>query len=75
MLDNFAAPYNATVVERSLAQGAVMIGKTNMDEFAMGSGTTDSYIGPARNIWRSGLNYKLVNSRGGKKCSELNTVL
>jgi len=51
MLDNFVAPYNATVVERMAAAGCVMLGKTNMDEFAMGSSNETSYYGPVRNPW------------------------
>ncbi len=51
MLDNFLAPFNATVVEKLDAAGAVMLGKTNMDEFAMGSSNETSYYGPARNPW------------------------
>ena len=51
MLDNFAAPFDATVVEKLDAAGVVMLGKTNMDEFAMGSSNETSYYGPVRNPW------------------------
>jgi aspartyl-tRNA(Asn)/glutamyl-tRNA(Gln) amidotransferase subunit A len=51
MLDNFVAPYDATVVERLQDAGSVMLGKTNMDEFAMGSSNETSFYGPVRNPW------------------------
>jgi aspartyl-tRNA(Asn)/glutamyl-tRNA(Gln) amidotransferase subunit A len=51
MLSNFVAPYDATVVERLVQAGTVMLGKANMDEFAMGSSNETSWYGPVKNPW------------------------
>jgi aspartyl-tRNA(Asn)/glutamyl-tRNA(Gln) amidotransferase subunit A len=68
ILDGFTPPYESTVTERLWAAGAVMLGKTNLDEFAMGSSTTTSHYGPTENPWRRpGDNRPLVpgGSSGG----------
>lgn len=58
MLKGYVPPYNATVVQKLLDQGALLLGKTNLDEFAMGSGSTDGVFGPVKNPWTYSKQYR-----------------
>ncbi|XP_034238710.1 glutamyl-tRNA(Gln) amidotransferase subunit A, mitochondrial isoform X2 [Thrips palmi] len=69
MLSNFLPPYDATVVSRLRDAGTVMVGKCNLDEFAMGSGTVDSIYGPTKNIWGSNIPYDVTYKPNHKMSS------
>ncbi|KAG5680125.1 hypothetical protein PVAND_009650 [Polypedilum vanderplanki] len=67
MLKNFVPTYNATVYDKLEKAGAILVGKTNLDQYGMGSGTVDSIFGPTKNVWSENLNNPRIcgGSSGG----------
>ncbi|XP_022112690.2 glutamyl-tRNA(Gln) amidotransferase subunit A, mitochondrial [Pieris rapae] len=65
MLKNFIPTYNATIYSKLMMAGACLVGKTNLDEFAMGSGTVDSIYGPTRNPWCYNDNWRIPGGSSG----------
>jgi len=74
ILENFVAPYTATVVQNMHNAGLVSLGKTNMDEFAMGSSNENSYFGPVLNPWSKNSDTKrLVPGGSSGGCCQTST--
>lgn len=72
MLRDFVPPYDATMSARLRQAGATLLGKTNMDQFAMGAGTVDSIYGPTKNIWSEDLskdNWRIAGGSSGGSAS------
>lgn len=67
ILENFVPPYNAHIYDRLLKAGSILLGKTNTDEFTMGSSSENSYFGPTHNPWN--LDYVAGGSSGGPAAS------
>ena len=73
MLSNFKAPFNATVVQKLENQGAVMLGKTNMDEFGMGSNNENSFYGSVQNPWN--MEHTAGGSSGGAAAAVASNII
>jgi len=73
MLQHYIPPFNATVVEKLLDNGVVMMGKTNMDEFAMGAACSESFFGATYNPWHCNLKFKLCKKHS-LQAEALNTI-
>lgn len=68
MLQDFVPTYSATVYQKLQKSGAIMMGKTNMDQFGMGSGTVDTIFGPTKNVWSedfTGDNWRIAGGSSG----------
>lgn len=75
ILENFVAPYTATVVNNMQSQGVVSLGKTNMDEFAMGSSNENSYYGAVHNPWGSDKNPLVPGGSSGGSAAAVSALL
>ncbi|XP_034837057.1 glutamyl-tRNA(Gln) amidotransferase subunit A, mitochondrial [Maniola hyperantus] len=73
MLRNFVPTYDATVYSRLINSGACLVGKSNLDEFAMGSGTVDSIFGPTRNPWCYNEDWKISGGSSGGSAVAVST--
>ncbi|XP_072933453.1 glutamyl-tRNA(Gln) amidotransferase subunit A, mitochondrial [Epargyreus clarus] len=73
MLKNFVPAYDATVYSKLVSSGACLIGKSNLDEFAMGAGTIDSIFGPTRNPWSDGEDWRIAGGSSGGSAVAVST--
>lgn len=73
ILENFIPPYESTISQKWLDAGTVMLGKTNMDEFAMGSSNITSYFGPVKGPWKQGNHYMVPGGSSGGSAAAVAT--